>query len=306
MTDTAAANRHYQNVAGVISRSIAVPGVYTVKPDCTGSKTFGGATDYDFVVTPDGHDIYWIVTNANSGALFTGRAVRLDNSAELHVTKDCSAYTGAAGAYCTITSSNLAAIKVGAKVFYDQAANISPGLLDSDVVLDAGNANRAFSRCLVDSNTGLGLSGSLPAGPDNSPGSVPVSMSRRLQEQPIISTGMGRTASIRRLSDIRSFLRRRGPQPTLTESGCGKVPLDRASLERVDITSRTGSAYSFEHRAPGRPAISCSERNPPGGIAGISCPAAAERYKSGHREPAQRRSTESRHCSTTAATCCRR
>ena len=95
-----------------------VPGVYTVNPDCTGSKTFGGATDYDFVVTPDGREIYWIVTNANSGSLFTGRAVRLDNSADLHVTKDCSAYTGAAGAYCTIKTSNLAVIKVGSKVFY--------------------------------------------------------------------------------------------------------------------------------------------------------------------------------------------
>ncbi len=146
-----------RSVAGVISRSIAVPGVYTVMPDCTGSKTFGGATDYDFVVTPDGHDIYWIVTNANSGALFTGHAVRLDNSAELHVTKDCSAYTGAAGAYCTITSSNLAAIKVGSKVYYDQAAGVPPGLLDSDVVLDAGNGNRAFGHCTVDSNTDLGL-----------------------------------------------------------------------------------------------------------------------------------------------------
>ncbi len=68
------------SVAGVISRPVAVPGVYTVNPDCTGSKTFGGATDYDFVVTPDGREIYWIVTNANSGSLFTGRAVRLDNS----------------------------------------------------------------------------------------------------------------------------------------------------------------------------------------------------------------------------------
>lgn len=146
-----------RSVAGVISRPVAVPGVYTVNPDCTGSKTFGGATDYDFVVTPDGREIYWIVTNANSGSLFTGRAVRLDNSADLHVTKDCSAYTGAAGAYCTIKTSNLAVIKVGSKVFYQQAAGVPPGLLDSDVVLDAGSGNRAFGHCTVDSTTNLGL-----------------------------------------------------------------------------------------------------------------------------------------------------
>jgi hypothetical protein len=146
-----------KSAAGVISRSVAVPGVYTVKSDCTGSKTFGGATDYDFVVSPDGREIVWIVTNSGAGALFTGRAVRLDNIGDLHVTKDCSAYTGLAGGYCTITSSNLAAIKVGSKVFYDQAAGTPPGLLDSNVVLDAGTGSRAVGQCTVDSGTGLGL-----------------------------------------------------------------------------------------------------------------------------------------------------
>ena len=34
-------------------------------------------------------------------------------SGALHVTKECSAYTGLAGSYCTITSSNVNAIKVG-------------------------------------------------------------------------------------------------------------------------------------------------------------------------------------------------
>lgn len=146
-----------RSVAGVISRPVAVPGVYTVKPDCTGSKTFGGATDYDFVVTPDGREITWIVTNSGAGALFTGRAVRLDSIGDLHVTKDCSEKTAAAGSSCTITSSNLAALKVGSKVFYDQAAGIPAGMLDSNVVLDAGSGNRAFGRCTVDSTTKLGL-----------------------------------------------------------------------------------------------------------------------------------------------------
>ena len=35
-------------------------------------------------------------------------------SGELHVTKNCSHYTGAAGSFCTITSSNLNAIKAEA------------------------------------------------------------------------------------------------------------------------------------------------------------------------------------------------
>ena len=75
----------------------------------------------------------------------------------LHVTKECGDYTYAAGSYCTITSSNLAEIKVGSKVFYDQAAGIPAGLLDSNVVLDAGEGNRAVGRCTVDLTTFLGL-----------------------------------------------------------------------------------------------------------------------------------------------------
>ena len=145
------------STAGVISRSVAVPGVYTVNPDCTGSKTFGGVTNFDFVVTPDGREITWIVTNAFAGSLFTGRAVRMENIGDLQVTKDCSAHTGLAGAYCTITSSNVAAIKVGSKIFYDQAAGTPAGMLDSDVILDAGTGSRAVGHCTVDNSNGRGL-----------------------------------------------------------------------------------------------------------------------------------------------------
>jgi hypothetical protein len=37
---------------------------------------------------------------------------------DLNGTKECSGYTGAAGSFCTITSSNLAAIEVGSKITY--------------------------------------------------------------------------------------------------------------------------------------------------------------------------------------------
>jgi hypothetical protein len=76
---------------------------------------------------------------------------------DLHVTKECSAYTGAAGSFCTITSSNIAEIKVGSKVFYDQQAGIPAGLLDSNVILDAGNGSRAMGRCTLDFGTSKGL-----------------------------------------------------------------------------------------------------------------------------------------------------
>jgi len=75
----------------------------------------------------------------------------------VRITKECEEYTGAAGAFCTITSSNIAAIPVGSKVLYSQAAGIPANLLDSNVVLDAGNGNRAVGRCTLDLTTGLGL-----------------------------------------------------------------------------------------------------------------------------------------------------
>ena len=75
----------------------------------------------------------------------------------LHVTKECSEYTGAAGSFCTITFSNLPEIKIRTKVIYDQAAGIPAGLLDSNVVLDAGRGNRAVGRCTLDFERAVGL-----------------------------------------------------------------------------------------------------------------------------------------------------
>jgi hypothetical protein len=76
---------------------------------------------------------------------------------QLHLTKECLQYTGLPGGFCTFTSSDLAHIHVGSKVFYDQALGIPAGLLDSNVVLDAGNGNRALGRCTLDLGTGHGL-----------------------------------------------------------------------------------------------------------------------------------------------------
>jgi hypothetical protein len=80
-----------------------------------------------------------------------------ERNRHLHAVKECSNYTGEAGSFCTITSSNLAEIKIGSNVFYDQAAGVPAGLLDSNVVLDAGHGNRAVGRCTLDLTTNLGL-----------------------------------------------------------------------------------------------------------------------------------------------------
>jgi len=75
----------------------------------------------------------------------------------LHVTKECSQYLGLAGSFCTFTSSNIPEIRVGSKVYYDQAAGTPLGLLDSNVVIDAGHGNRAVGRCTLDLSTYHGL-----------------------------------------------------------------------------------------------------------------------------------------------------
>jgi hypothetical protein len=78
-------------------------------------------------------------------------------SGDLHVTKECSDYHGAAGEFCTITSSNVQAIEKDSRVIYARAAGAAG--LDSDVVLDTpgpGN-NQAFGHCALVFATGTGL-----------------------------------------------------------------------------------------------------------------------------------------------------
>jgi hypothetical protein len=100
-----------------------------------------------------------VLTIVGALALVTGAASASASgrSGELHVTKQCMPPVGLAGSFCTITSSNLAEIKVGSKVVYDQPAGIPHGLLDSNVLLDAGYGNRAVGRCTLDLTTLLGL-----------------------------------------------------------------------------------------------------------------------------------------------------
>ena len=113
-----------------------------------------------------------------------------ERNGDLHVTKECSQDQGLAGDHCTITSSNFAAIKVGSKVFYDQAVGIPADLLDSNVVLDAGNGNRAVGRCTLDLTTGLGLC-TFSDGLGRFAGFHAVSMSTAGRD----ADGMGRTTS---------------------------------------------------------------------------------------------------------------
>jgi len=90
-----------------------------------------------------------------SSAGNTGSSPR---SGELHVTKNCRDYNLAAGSFCTITSSNLNAIKVGSRVVYTSAAgDPTPGLLDSDLVIDGPGNNNAFGHVVLDLSTLSGV-----------------------------------------------------------------------------------------------------------------------------------------------------
>jgi hypothetical protein len=76
---------------------------------------------------------------------------------QLHIQKDCTGYSGNPGGHCTVTLSNHAEIPAGSNIFYDQGAGVPTGMLDSNIVLDAGSGNRAVGRCTLDFSTGLGL-----------------------------------------------------------------------------------------------------------------------------------------------------
>jgi hypothetical protein len=92
--------------------------------------------------------IVLLATALVAAALAPSGSASSPRSGDLHATKECSGYTGAAGSFCTITSSNLPAIEVGSKIVYLQpAALLTPA--GSDVVLDLpgpGN-NTAFGNC---------------------------------------------------------------------------------------------------------------------------------------------------------------
>ena len=72
-----------------------------------------------------------------------------------HATKDCSGFTGLVGAYCTIRSSNVKALKVASKIFYAQVA--SQTALDSDTVIYVKRGSVATGHCLLRFATGVGL-----------------------------------------------------------------------------------------------------------------------------------------------------
>ena len=68
-------------------------------------------------------------------------------SGELHLTKECSQYTAAAGGFCTITESNLDEITVGTREFALKDADVVAGTLNSDGVIYVRDGELALNHC---------------------------------------------------------------------------------------------------------------------------------------------------------------
>jgi hypothetical protein len=68
-------------------------------------------------------------------------------SGAIHLTKECSAYTGMAGSFCTITKSNLSQITVGTREFALKDADLVAGTLNSDGLLFVRDGELALNHC---------------------------------------------------------------------------------------------------------------------------------------------------------------
>jgi hypothetical protein len=72
-----------------------------------------------------------------------------------HATKDCSGYKGGIGAYCTVRTSNVKALKAGSQIFYFEEN--SPTALDSDIVIYVKRGTVATGHCFLRLASGKGL-----------------------------------------------------------------------------------------------------------------------------------------------------
>jgi hypothetical protein len=76
----------------------------------------------------------------------------------LHLKKDCSGYDFTAGSSCIVRSSNISGIRPGSKVIYSTAlGDPTPGVLDSDLVIDGPGRNDVFGHVVLDGATLTGV-----------------------------------------------------------------------------------------------------------------------------------------------------
>lgn len=76
-------------------------------------------------------------------------------SGTMHVTKECSEYTGEAGSFCTIESSDFGPVPVGSKVVYAEAATEAGGL-DTDITINTPEGDTIHGHVVLDGATQTG------------------------------------------------------------------------------------------------------------------------------------------------------
>jgi hypothetical protein len=75
----------------------------------------------------------------------------------LHITKDCSGYTGDAPSFCAIAVSNVDAIPPGSKIWYLGPVLTNTYFLSSNVRLDDDKGDTATGYCIFQARTSIGL-----------------------------------------------------------------------------------------------------------------------------------------------------
>ena len=73
----------------------------------------------------------------------------------LHLTKECSEYTGKAGSFCTVVSSNFDAIPAGSVIVYEEA-DTADGGSDTDLVINPPTGDVAYGHVVLDGATQTG------------------------------------------------------------------------------------------------------------------------------------------------------
>jgi hypothetical protein len=73
-------------------------------------------------------------------------------STPIHLTKDCSTYTGENPSLCMIAGSDMAAIPVGSKVWYQGPVLTNVYFLSSNILLEAPTGATATGYCIFDAH----------------------------------------------------------------------------------------------------------------------------------------------------------
>ena len=105
--------------------------------------------------THKGKAIFGVLLAVVMVGAFASAGSASPRSGQLHVTKECSEFSGLPGGFCTITGSNLNAIDPDMKVIYTSAAGATG--VDSDLVLDGPGNNDAYGHVTLSFATGTGV-----------------------------------------------------------------------------------------------------------------------------------------------------